>query len=109
MFALNLIACFASLLDNKVARMPFDDRFNLRSFVSGDDDEARDVRGDAIVLSRRKLDRLDALFCRALAMEWEHLLDAMLSCTFLDPLVDRTEDLLVVRGRVRELHQHILP
>lgn len=109
MFTLNLVTRFASLLDNEIARVTLDDGFDPGLLVPGYDNEVRDVRGNAVVLSRRKLDCLDALLCRALAMEWQHLLDAVLFCAFLDPLVDRPKDFLVASGRVREIHQHILP
>ena len=106
---LNFVTCFASLLDNEIPRVAFNDGFDCVLLVPRHDDEVCNVRRDAVVLSRRKLDRLHALVCRALAMEWQYLLDAMLFRAFLDPLIDRTKDFLVAGGRVREIHQHILP
>ena len=67
--ALNLGTCFASLLDDEVGGMTLDDSFDARLFVPRYDDEACEVRCDAVVFSRRKLDRLYARFGCALAME----------------------------------------
>jgi hypothetical protein len=68
-FAFDLGPCLASLLDNEVAGVTLDDRFDARLFVPGYDDEARPVRCDAVVFSGRKLDRLYTRLGCALAME----------------------------------------
>jgi len=109
MFPLDLLARFASLLDNEVRRVALDNNFDFRLLVARYDDEMRDVCRDPVVFSRRQLNRLEALVRRALAMERKHLLDAMLLCAFLDALVDRTKDFLVACRRVRKVHEHILP
>ena len=105
MFALDLLAGFAGLLDDEVRRMALYDDFDFRLFVSGNDDEARDVCRDTVVLGRRKLNRLEALVYRALAMEWQRLLDTVLLRAFLDSLIDRTEDFFVACGRIRKIHR----
>ena len=89
--------------------MTLDDAFDARFFVPGYNDEARGVRCDAVVLSGPKVDRLYACLGRALAVEGKYLLDAVLLRAFLDPVVDRSKDLLVVSGRAREVHQAIVP
>lgn len=108
-FALNLGARLASLLDNEVGGMPLDDSFDARLFVPGYDDEACAVRCDAVVFRGRKLDRLYTRLGRALAMKRKELLHAMLFGAFLDPLVDRPENFFVVGGRIGEVHEDIVP
>jgi hypothetical protein len=57
-FALNLGTRFASLFDDEVGGVTFDDSFDARLFVPAYDDEACAMRRDAVVFSGRKLDRL---------------------------------------------------
>ncbi len=109
MFALKLVTRFSDLLNNKVVGVAFRHSFDSRLLMSRHDNEAREMRRHPVVLSRRKFDRFEARFGRALAMERKHLLDAMLFCAFLDPLIDRTKDFLVTGGRIRKIHRHIIP
>jgi len=71
MFPLNLGTCFTLFFDDEVSGMTLDDSLHERVLVTGYDDEACEIRCDAVVLSRRKLNRLDARFGRALTMEGE--------------------------------------
>jgi hypothetical protein len=107
-FALNLLTRFPRLLDNEVVGVPFDHSFDCLLFVSGHNDEVGGMRGDAVVLRRWKFNRFDARFARALTMKRKYLLHTMLSCAFLDALIDRTKDFLVAGGGIREVHQHIV-
>jgi hypothetical protein len=107
--ALNLGTCFASLLDDEVGGVTLDDCFDVCLFVPRYDDEACEVRCDAVVFSGRKLDRLYAPFGRALAMEGKELVHAVLLGAFLDPLVDRPKDFFILRGRISEVHEAIVP
>ena len=107
-FALNLLARFAGLLDNKIVRVTFDHSFDCLAFVPGHNHEARDMRRDAVVLRGWKFDRFEARLVRTLAMKWKCLLDTMLLSAFFDALVDRTKDLLVPSRRIREIHRRIV-
>src|SRR5919197_2117353 len=89
--------------------MTFHDGLDVLFLVAGDDDKASDVRGDAVVLGRRKLDRLHASFDCALAVEWESLVNVVLSRSLLDALIDRSEDLFVTGRCFGEIHASILP
>jgi hypothetical protein len=108
-FALDLGTCLADLLDDEVAGVTFDDSFDARLFVPGYDDEVCAVRCDAVVFRGRKLDRLYTGLGRALTMEREELLHAMLPGAFLYPLVDRPKDFFVVGCGIGELHEGIVP
>jgi hypothetical protein len=108
-FALNLSKRFPSLLDNEVVGVVFHHNFDSGYFVPRHNDKVGEVRSDAIVLSRWKVDRSKARFGRTLAMKRQYLLDTVLLCPFLDPLIDRTKDFLVAGGRIREIHSLIVP
>jgi hypothetical protein len=103
--ALEFGTCLAGLLDHEEGRMTLDDSFDARSLVPRHDDEACRVGSDAVVFSRRNLDRLYTCLRRALAVERKQLLHTMLPRSFLDPFVDRPEDLFVMGGRTGEIHE----
>ena len=84
--------------------MALHDSFDAVLFMPRDHNEVRDVPRDPVVFSRRELDRVDAPFSSALTVERQELVDAMLLCSLLNPLVDRSKDFLVVGGRVRKVH-----
>lgn len=109
MFALDLCARFARLLDDKVRGVLFDHRFDVGPLVAWNEYEALDLGCDPIVLGRRKFDLLETTFIAALAMERQRLVDAVLFGTFLNPLIDGAKQFLVMCGSVREGHKPILP
>jgi len=108
MLAVDLRARLPGLLDDQVRRVLLDHDFNAGFLVTGNYDEMRDVRRDSVVFRWSELDLLDAGVIRALAVEWEGLLDTVLFSAFIDAIVDRTKDLFVVRRAVGELHRTIL-
>ena len=87
--------------------MLFDDHFDARFLVAGNYDEAGEVRRDSVVLSRNKLDLVDAVVICALTMKRERLLDSVFLRTLIDALIDRAKHLFVVRRAVREVHRSI--
>ena len=108
MFALDLCAPFARLLDDKVRGVLFDHRFDVGPLVAWNQYEALNVGCDPIVLSRRKFDLLETTFIAALTVEGQRLVDAVLFGTFLNPLIDGAKQLLVMCGSLREVHRTFL-
>ena len=109
MVAIDLLACFADLLDDDVLAAAFDDPFDLRLFVAGNQDEAVAVADDASVLGWSDVDRRHARRPSTLAVEAQRRLDSVLLGALLDPLVDVAEDLLVASSAVGEVHVAIIP
>jgi hypothetical protein len=107
MLAFDLRSRLARLLDDQVRGMLLDHEFNARFLVSGNYDEARGVRRDPVVLRRSEFDLFDAGVIRALTVEREGLLNAMLFSAFIDAVVDGAKHLFVVCCAVREVHQSI--
>jgi hypothetical protein len=86
-----------------------DDDFHGWLFVPRYDEEPCAIRCDAVVLSRLKLNYLHTPLGRTLAMERKYLLHAVAPRAFLDPFVDRPKYLFVSGGRLREVHERIVP
>src|SRR5919199_5073492 len=96
-FALYFRARLSALFDHQIRAMTLHDSFDLRFFMSWDDDEAGDVRGDPVVLRWGKLDRLHASLYSTFAMKRKNLIDAVVLRALFNPLVHGSKDLFVPR------------
>ena len=108
MFALDLSACFARLLDDQVRRVLFHHSLYIGLLVVGKHYEAGDVGRDPVILGRSQLDLLDTSLVAALTVEWQRPLDAVLFRTLVNPLINPAKQLLVVGRSLREAHGAIL-
>jgi hypothetical protein len=107
MLALDLRSRLTRLLDDGIRGMLLDHDFDARFLVSGNYDEAREVRRNPVVLSRNELYLVDAGVIRALTVEWQGLLNTMLFSALFDAVVDGTKHFFVVCRAVREAHRSI--
>src|SRR4029079_12538767 len=87
----------AVLLDDVVGPRGLHDELELDVLVPGNDDEARSLRPDVLVLAQRQRDPLEARARRALADELVVVVAAEADRLLLDPLVHRPEEALVLR------------
>src|SRR3954447_192644 len=103
--AVYLLACFADLLDDDIARLALDDSLDRGVFVSRDHDEAVALAHHLHVERRRDLDRPQTGTAPAFAVIRQGRLHGVAVGPFLDPLVDATEDLLVASSPLGKVHR----
>jgi hypothetical protein len=107
--AVNLFARFADLLDNDEVGMAFDDLLDPRLFVAWDQHEVVALTRDPFVLGGKKVDGLETGAPPAFAMDAKPGRDTVPLRDLLDSFVDPSEDLLVPRRPVSELHAGSIP
>ena len=98
----------ANLLDHEVMRVTLNNLLDGAVFVPGNDDEAEALLDDALVLLWRDRKLLDARRVAALTVKRDLSFDVVLLGTFVDALVDGSEDLFVSGGSLRELHSPMI-
>src|SRR6185437_9160385 len=108
MISVELRPGFADLFDDDELLMAFDNALDRSLFVPWDQHETEALSRDEFVLSWRNFNRGEARGASAFAVKREGRLDPVLPSTFLDPLIDAPEDLLVPRGPFSKVHAGIL-